>query len=59
MVAELRNYQSQVNAYRFEIERIEGQIKETREHYFQMKQQENMGMIQEMDENQEMENMDP
>jgi len=34
MVAELRNYQSQVNAYKFEIERIEGQIKEVREHYF-------------------------
>jgi hypothetical protein len=27
MVLELKNYQSQVHAYKFEIERIDGQIK--------------------------------
>jgi chaperonin cofactor prefoldin len=34
MVAELKNYQSQVQAYGFEIERIDGQIKECKNTYF-------------------------
>jgi len=50
MVAELKNYQSQVHAYKFEIERIDGQIKQTKDAYFQMMKQQNMGMIPEMPE---------
>ena len=38
MVAELKIYQAQVHAYKFEIERINGKIKQTKEVYFQMRQ---------------------
>ena len=34
MVAELKNYQSQVQAYRFEIERIDKQITQAKDTYF-------------------------
>jgi len=54
MVAELKNYQSQVHAYKFEIDRIDGQIKTTKDTYFQMMRQQQMGMIPEMPEDMEM-----
>lgn len=53
MVAELKNYQSQVHAYKFEIDRIDGQIKTTKDTYFQMMKQQQMGMIPEMPEDME------
>jgi hypothetical protein len=48
MVLELKNYQSQVHAYKFEIERIDGQIKQCKEAYFQMMKDANNGIIQEI-----------
>jgi hypothetical protein len=50
MVAELKNYQSQVNAYRFENERLDKQIMEVKGAYFSQKRQQNMGVIKEMDD---------
>lgn len=38
MVKELKNYQSQVNAYKFEIERLDKQIGSVKELYFNSKQ---------------------
>ena len=38
MVKELKNYQSQVNAYKFEIARLDRRINETKEVYFLSKQ---------------------
>lgn len=38
MVKELKNYQSQVNAYRFEIERLDKQVGSVKELYFNSKQ---------------------
>ena len=38
MVKELKNYQSQVNAYKFEIERLDRQIGSVKELYFNSKQ---------------------
>ena len=38
MVKELKNYQSQVNAYKFEIERLDGKINEIKELYFNSRQ---------------------
>ena len=40
MVKELKNYQSQVNAYRFEIERLDKQVSSVKELYFSSKQNE-------------------
>lgn len=50
MVAELKNYQSQVQAYQFEIDRVNSQIKETKKAYFQMKRDEVLGIVPEMDD---------
>lgn len=50
MVAELKNYQSQVQAYQFEIDRVNNQIKETKKAYFEMKRQEVLGIVPEMDD---------
>lgn len=47
MVSELKNYQSQVHAYKFEIERIVGQIKQAKEAYFHLMRQQQMGVIPE------------
>jgi archaellum component FlaC len=38
MVNELKNYQSQVNAYKFEIERLDKQIGSVKELYFNTRQ---------------------
>ena len=40
MVKELKNYQSQVNAYKFEIERLDKQVSSVKELYFSSKQNE-------------------
>lgn len=37
MVLELKKYQSQVHAYKFEIERIDGQVRQCKDHYYQLK----------------------
>jgi glucan biosynthesis protein len=50
MVAELKNYQSQVNAYRFEIERLDRQIVDVKQMYFTQKRQGKLGVIQEEQE---------
>ena len=39
MVAELKNYQSQVNAYKFEIERLDREIGNIKQIYFNSKRQ--------------------
>ena len=49
MVAELKNYQAQVHAYKVEIDRINGKIKELKDVYFQMRQNQ-LGTVQETDE---------
>ena len=49
MVAELKNYQAQVHAYKFEIDRINVKIKQCKDVYFQMRQQQ-LGVVQETDE---------
>lgn len=54
MVGELKNYQSQVNAYRFEIERLDKKIGEVKQHYFEARKQHNLGVIQEMEEEEQM-----
>lgn len=50
MVAELKNYQSQVNAYKFEIERLDKEIGNIKQRYFNMKRQGELGVIQEEEE---------
>ena len=50
MVAELKNYQSQVQAYKFEIDRVNGQIQQTKDAYFQLKRQQTLGIVPEMDD---------
>lgn len=54
MVKELKNYQSQVNAYKFEIERLDKQIGSVKELYFNSKQtqaiQEDMAGEEDMDQ---------
>ena len=50
MVAELKNYQSQVQAYKFEIERVNGQIAQTKDAYYQLKRQNALGIVPEMDD---------
>ena len=55
MVKELKNYQSQVNAYKFEIERLDKQIGSVKELYFNSKQSQ---AIQEDMEGENMGDMD-
>ena len=43
MVAELKNYQAQVNAYRFENERLDKQISDIKNMWFQSRRQQNNG----------------
>ena len=43
MVAELKNYQAQVNAYRFENERLEKQITDVKHMWFQSRRQGGVG----------------
>lgn len=50
MVAELKNYQSQVNAYKFEIERLDKEIGNIKQRYFNMRRQGDLGVIQEEEE---------
>lgn len=50
MVSELKNYQSQVNAYRFENERLDKQIYSLKDQYFMSRRQEHLGVINEEDE---------
>lgn len=50
MVAELKNYQSQVNAYRFEIERLDKQIGDIKQMWFNQRRQGNLGVIKEEEE---------
>jgi hypothetical protein len=50
MVLELKNYQSQVQAYRFEIDRVDKIIQDAKETYFKMKSKQDFGPIEEMDE---------
>ena len=49
MCAELKNYQAQVHAYKFEIDRINSRIKQTKDVYFQLRQHQ-LGAVQEVDE---------
>ena len=49
MVAELKNYQAQVQAYSFEIARINGKIKEVKQVFFQMRERQ-LGAVQETEE---------
>lgn len=51
MVSELKTYQSSVGAFQCEIERINGQIKDLKGAYFQLKKQ-NLSAIREMPEEQ-------
>ena len=39
-----------MQAYQFEIDRVNNQIKETKEAYFQMKRDERLGIVPEMDD---------
>ena len=51
MVLEIKHFQSQAQEYKFEIERIDSRIKETKEHYFELRRQQvQMGVIPEMQE---------
>lgn len=50
MDAELRNYQAQVSAYKYEIERVDTRIKKCKDLYFQMRQQQSLGVVQEINE---------
>lgn len=50
MVAELKNYQSQVNAYRFENERLDKQIVDIKQMWFQSKREGKLGVIKEMND---------
>lgn len=59
MANELKSYQSQVNAYQFEIERIDKEILNTKKKWFQMRRREmqrmgNGEVIPEEDEGQDM-----
>jgi chromosome segregation ATPase len=56
MVRELKHYQSQVNAYKFEIERLDKQIGQVKEVYFNSKHNQ---IIYEDMEGEQMEDMDP
>jgi len=55
MVKELKNYQSQVMAYKFEIERLDKQVGSVKELYFNSKQNQ---VIYEDMEGEQMEEMD-
>lgn len=50
MVLELKNYQSQVHAYRFEIDRVDKIIEDAKKTYYQMKSKQVFDPIDEMDE---------
>lgn len=50
MVAELKNYQSQVHAYRFENERLDKTVSDMKQMYFNHKRKGTLGIIAEMDE---------
>lgn len=50
MVAELKNYQSQVHAYKFENERLDKQVSDIKQMYFTHKKKGTLGIIAEMDE---------
>lgn len=56
MVNELKNYQSQCNAYKFEIERLNKEIGKAKSQYFEAKKNGTLEMIPEepMDEQQAM-----
>lgn len=54
MVKELKNYQSQVNAYKFEIERLDNQISSVKEIYFNKRQ--NQIIYEDMEGEQQEEN---
>ena len=53
MVVELKNYQSQVNAYKFEIERLDKNIGEVKGAYFEQRKEQKLGIIKETDEENE------
>ena len=54
MVGEISHFQSQAMEYKFEIERIDAAIGQTKEHYFKVRrQQQQMGIIPEMAGNEE------
>ena len=48
MVAEIKNFQSLAQATKFEIERLDKEIEGTKNHYFQIRSQQQMGIIPEM-----------
>lgn len=50
MVAELKNYQSQVNAYRFENERLDKQIVDIKQMWFNSRREGKLGVIKEINE---------
>ena len=52
MVGELKNYQAQVNAYRFENERLDKQIGDIKQMWFQSRRQAGapLGVIKEMND---------
>ncbi len=49
-MGELKNYQSQVNAYRFENERLDKQIQDIKSMWFNSKREGKLGVIKEMNE---------
>ena len=60
MVGELKNYQSQVRAYQFEIERLDKEMGGMKQMYFQHRKQQKMGMIpEEGDQEQQYVEQDP
>ena len=51
MVGELKNYQSQCNAYKFEIERLDKSLGDVKQGYFASKRNKDLGIVpEEMDE---------
>ena len=51
MASELKSYQSQVNAYQFEIERLDREIGNCKQLYFERKRQEKMAQMMGMGQN--------
>jgi hypothetical protein len=59
MVAEIKHFQSQAQEYKFEIERIDGQVQQCKDHYFALRRQQvQMGVIPEMNNEDDM-GLDP
>jgi hypothetical protein len=58
MILELKKYQSQCNAYKFEIERLDKEIGNSKRQYFDAKKNGTLAMIPEQEEGPE-EGMDP